>query len=99
MIQQHAVLNLKTAAKECWCLQTLDLSEVYLGLSKHKDIYNLRSMVCYYGQHYLAYVLMPGNTWFMFDDASMQRVGAWADVISKSSAGRTQASVLFYEHE
>lgn len=80
-------------------MQELDLGEVYIGMSQRKHVYHLRSMVCYYGQHYLAFVLMAGNTWFMFDDASMQRVGSWADVITKSALGRTQASVLFFEHE
>ena len=81
------------------CLQTLDLGDVYYGIDKHEHIYHLCSMVCYYGQHYLAFVLMPGDTWFMFDDASMLRVGSWADVINKSTLGRTQASVLFFERE
>lgn len=80
-------------------MQTLDLGDVYDGIEKRKHIYHLRSMVCYYGQHYLAFVLMPGDTWFMFDDASMLRVGSWADVINKSALGRTQASVLFFERE
>ena len=79
--------------------QELDLGDVYLSVPRGKHVYRLRSMVCYYGQHYLAFVLMAGNTWFMFDDASMQRVGYWADVINKSALGRTQASVLFFEHE
>lgn len=90
---------LQQAHLRVWCLQTLDLGEVYDGVPECKHIYHLRSMVCYYGQHYLAYVLMPGDTWFMFDDASMLRVGSWADVINKSALGRTQASVLFFEHE
>jgi len=80
-------------------LQELDLGDVYLHVPQHKHIYHIRSMVCYYGQHYLAFVLMPDNIWFMFDDASMQRVGDWASVIAKCAAGRTQASVLFFEQK
>ena len=32
-------------------MQTLDLGGVYDGLCKHRQMYNLRSLVCYYGQH------------------------------------------------
>lgn len=31
---------------------------VYNGMAKH--VYHLRSMMFCYGQHYLAYVLLPG---------------------------------------
>ena len=60
--------------------------------------YRLRSMVCYYGQHYQALVLVPdAGGWLMFDDTRVSRVGAWADVRRKCEAGRIQPSVLFYE--
>ena len=60
--------------------------------------YALRSMVCYYGQHYQALVLVPeAGGWLMFDDTRVSRVGSWADVRRKCEAGRIQPSVLFYE--
>ena len=80
------------------CLQKLDLGDVYEQVPSRQHIYHIRSMVCYYGQHYLAFVLMPDNIWCMFDDASMQQVGTWANVVNKCAVGRTQASVLFFEH-
>ena len=55
-------------------------------------------MVCYYGQHYIAFVLMTDGLWYVFDDAHVLPVGDWNDVISKCELGRIQASVLFYEH-
>ena len=54
-------------------------------------------MVCYYGQHYMAVVLMSDSTWYSFDDATVLRVGAWPDVVHKCVTGRIQPSVLFYE--
>jgi len=64
-------------------------------LSRH---YRLRSMVCYYGQHYQALILVPeAGGWLMFDDTRVTRVGSWADVKQKCEAGRIQPSVLFYE--
>ena len=60
-------------------------------------MYRLRAMVCYYGQHYSAFVLAPETGgWLLFDDASVSRVGGWPDVLVKCQAGRIQPSVLFY---
>ena len=43
-------------------------------------------------------MLVPeAGGWLMFDDASVSRVGAWADVRRQCEAGRIQPSVLFYE--
>ena len=75
------------------------MREVYSGeAAQHR--YRLRSMACYYGSHYSAFVLMPlpaGLRWVMFDDESVSLVGGWQDVIVKCEAGRIQPSVLFYE--
>jgi ubiquitin C-terminal hydrolase len=76
----------------------VDLGEVYQGAERGAHRYRLRSMVCYYGQHYQALVLVPeAGGWLMFDDTRVTRVGAWADVRRKCEAGRIQPSVLFYE--
>lgn len=37
----------------------LDLGEVYRGLPPGPHLYRLRSLVCYYGEHYFAFVLLP----------------------------------------
>ena len=76
----------------------MDLGEVYQGVDRGVHRYALRSMVCYYGQHYQALVLVPeAGGWLMFDDTRVTRVGSWADVRRKCEAGRIQPSVLFYE--
>jgi ubiquitin C-terminal hydrolase len=76
----------------------VDLSEFYNGVAPGAVHYRLRSMVCYYGQHYLAFAWAHDlAAWLMFDDANVSRVGAWADVRRKCEAGRIQPSVLFYE--
>ena len=76
----------------------LDLAEVYAGLPEQEHMYHLRSMVCYYGQHYFAYVLTPEGRWLMLDDCTVVHVGNWAEVVSRCALGRAQASVLFFEH-
>ncbi|EFN57334.1 hypothetical protein CHLNCDRAFT_21625 [Chlorella variabilis] len=78
--------------------EEVDLGEVYQGVQPGLFRYRLRSMVCYYGQHYQAMVLVPdAGGWLMFDDSRVSGVGGWADVRHKCKAGRIQPSVLFYE--
>ena len=77
----------------------IDLHEVY-GSEEARHRYRLRSMVCYYGSHYQALVLVPlpgGSSWLLFDDEAVSLIGGWQDVIVKCEAGRIQPSVLFYE--
>ncbi|KAI3434593.1 hypothetical protein D9Q98_002662 [Chlorella vulgaris] len=78
--------------------EEVDLGEVYQGADRGLHRCRLRSMVCYYGQHYQALVLVPeAGGWLMFDDTRVTVVGSWADVRHKCEAGRIQPSVLFYE--
>ena len=71
---------------------------MYGGVPAGTHRYALRSMVCYYGQHYQALVLVPGaGGWLLFDDTRVVRVGSWDSVRRKCEAGRVQPSVLFYE--
>ena len=79
------------------CLQGLDLADVYLGIAHGRFLYHIRSVVCYYGQHYIAFVLMSDSLWYMFDDAHILCIRLWADVVSRCELGRIQASVLFFE--
>ena len=80
-------------------MQELDLADLYAELqpSGHETQYHISSMVCYYGQHYMAFVLMPNGTWHILDDAKVSLVGLWPDIVEKCVLGRIQPSVLFYE--
>ncbi|KAA6426044.1 MAG: hypothetical protein FRX49_03896 [Trebouxia sp. A1-2] len=77
--------------------EVLDLADMYLGIEHEAFVYHIRSMVCYYGQHYIAYVLLSDSLWYMFDDARVLQVGQWTDVVTKCSLGRTQPSIFFFE--
>ncbi|KAL6765004.1 hypothetical protein V8C86DRAFT_1222292 [Haematococcus lacustris] len=60
--------------------------------------YLLRAVVCYFGHHYLAFVLSEElGLWVMFDDADLQLVGGWPDVCRAMLARRMQPSLLMYE--
>ena len=75
-------------------LQDLDIGQIYKA--QEPTPYTLRSMVCYYGEHYHAFVHTAGK-WVMFDDASTSVVGSWDNVKRKCQLGRIQPSVLFFE--
>jgi hypothetical protein len=77
-----------------WSLQDVDIGQVYKALQPTP--YRLRSMVCYYGAHYHAFV-HTSDQWIMFDDASTNVVGSWESVKHKCQLGRIQPSVLFFE--
>lgn len=58
----------------------------------------LRAMVCYYGQHYSAYVQPHGaSSWLCIDDTKQRELGSWADVKAQCVKGRVQPSVLFFD--
>lgn len=69
---------------------------MYEQLHPGRHVYYLHSMVCYYGQHYMAFNLMPDRTWHTFDDARITHIGLWPDVVRKCTEGRIQASIMFY---
>ncbi|KAI7841106.1 hypothetical protein COHA_005331 [Chlorella ohadii] len=80
--------------------ETVDLSQLYANVPGGAR-YRLRSLACYYGRHYSAFVRLPElhDRWVMFDDASASAIGSWADVRRRCEGGRIQPSVLFYEAE
>lgn len=75
-------------------VQEVDIGEIYKALGSKE--YRLHSMVCYYGEHYHAFVHTEGR-WVAFDDATLNHVGGWEDVAKKCILGRIQPSLLFYE--
>jgi hypothetical protein len=73
--------------------------------------YELRALACFYGSHYVSFARTdepeadpfgvqgapPEPEWTRFDDASVSRVGRWADVCAACAKGHLQPTVLFYE--
>lgn len=98
-VESTQEITLRKAQLSCVALQTLDLGKVYDGVLTGPHIYRLRSMVCYYGQHYMAYVFMHGARWYLFDDSNIIPVGSWQNVVSRCAQGRAQASLLFFHNQ
>ncbi len=60
--------------------------------------YTLRAVICYFGHHYVAFVLSEElKMWLSFDDADISVVGEWPDVCCSMLARRMQPSLLIYE--
>ncbi|KAJ8753561.1 hypothetical protein K2173_022802 [Erythroxylum novogranatense] len=75
----------------------LDISVLYRGLDP-KNIHNLVSVVCYYGQHYHCFAYnYEHQHWIMYDDKTVKVIGSWADVLSMCERGHLQPQVLFFE--
>ena len=72
----------------------VDLGAIYSGLGEQR--YRLRSMVCFYGAHYNAFV-WSANSWFTFDDCAVSKVGSWRSVVNKCRLGHIQPAVLLFE--
>ncbi len=85
-----------TLSSKFYCLQEVDIGHIYKALGSKE--YRLHSMVCYYGEHYHAFVHTEGR-WVVLDDATLNLVGAWNDVIKKCIMGRIQPSLLFFEEQ
>lgn len=75
----------------------LNLSEVFSSAPNRR--YVLRSVVCYYGLHYLTHIRNPqSQEWITFDDAHVRKISrAWSSVTDKCVSGRYQPAILIYE--
>lgn len=57
-----------------------------------------RSVICYFGHHYQAFVLSEElQQWLLFDDHVIKVVGDWQQVKQAMIKDRLQPSLLFYE--
>eukprot|EP00879_Flechtneria_rotunda_P016093 GHRR01016834.1.p2 GENE.GHRR01016834.1~~GHRR01016834.1.p2 ORF type:complete len:152 (+),score=43.25 GHRR01016834.1:79-534(+) len=96
----------------CWLLQApldsirgtvnalgpaVDLSVVFGDIAAGPS-YQLRSVICYFGHHYQAFVLSEElHQWLLFDDHVIKVVGDWQQVKQAMVSSRLQPSLLFYE--
>lgn len=79
-------------------MQELNLSDLYFGLQGMPSTYRLRSVVCYRGMHYHAFVRQGDSArWIDVSDSTFSPAGSWADCKAKCASGRSQPSLLFYE--
>ncbi|XP_052304578.1 uncharacterized protein LOC7467868 isoform X3 [Populus trichocarpa] len=75
----------------------LDIGVVYQGLGPGKK-YCLVSLVCYHHQHYVCFSYSHEHKrWTMFNDANVEVVGCWDDLLSKCSHEQFQPQILFFE--
>jgi len=62
-------------------------------------VLSCRSVICYFGHHYQAFVLSEElQQWLLFDDHVIKLVGDWQQVKAAMVADRLQPSLLFYEN-
>lgn len=63
------------------------------------DAYILRSMICYYGKHYAAFIFdQQTKKWMYCDDEIVRQVGStWDDVLTQCESGKWQPQLLVFE--
>jgi len=87
------LINALSAVHSANChfgVQTVDVAEVFVGGIPGHYLYNLNSMVCYYGLHYQAFVKDgESGVWQMFDDTTASEVST---VYMKRGGGGVYAS-------
>jgi hypothetical protein len=81
----------------------INLKSLYNGLENEATAlceFTLRSLVCYYGSHYMAYALdAEQGGWLYFDDLTMRVVGGWEDVLANCKKGRQMPVVLVFQNQ
>lgn len=75
----------------------LNLSDIFHSAPSQK--YTLRSVVCYYGLHYLTHIrVLPSQEWITFDDVRVKKISSeWQAVTEKCVSGHYQPFVLIFE--
>jgi hypothetical protein len=85
---------------------TLRPSRIYggsraAGLLAEDAVFELRSLVCYYGSHYECFCRPQDGAgpWTRFDDSNVNIVGdgGWEALCRAAAKGHLQGTVLFYE--
>jgi hypothetical protein len=86
----------------------LRLSRIYgdsrvAGLLAEDAVFELRSLVCYYGSHYECFCRPQDGAgpWTRFDDSNVNIVGdgGWEALKRNAAKGHLQGTVLFYERQ
>lgn len=80
---------------------TLKLDEIYRMAENagkaHRNKYYLRAMVCFYGNHYIAYCYNRLlNSWIYFNDSSVRNMGSWSEAKLNAVEGNHMPLILFY---
>jgi hypothetical protein len=70
-------------------------SNVAVGLHARAR-YNLASLICSYGNHYMALVRQAAGSFVLYDDHKVSPVGDWQAVSAKFQKGLIQPVMLFY---
>ena len=68
-----------------------------LFITKQPDFcYNLHSIVCFVGKHYLVFIL-KGDTWTLFNDAVIKRYFTWNQLVDYCLDTKSLPTLLTFE--
>eukprot|EP00300_Choanocystis_sp_HF-7_P010626 c17047_g1_i4.p1 GENE.c17047_g1_i4~~c17047_g1_i4.p1 ORF type:complete len:357 (-),score=53.87 c17047_g1_i4:26-1096(-) len=72
----------------------LPLNMVFGGAESTRS-YSVFAMVCFYGRHYVAFVISSG-LWTLVDDTHIRTIGIWRDLVAEIRAARYQPVLMLY---
>eukprot|EP00123_Amoebidium_parasiticum_P013187 comp21817_c0_seq1/m.31082 comp21817_c0_seq1/g.31082 ORF comp21817_c0_seq1/g.31082 comp21817_c0_seq1/m.31082 type:complete len:619 (-) comp21817_c0_seq1:111-1967(-) len=77
----------------------IDLDKIFPSPSGQPWPMMCDGVICYYGQHYVAFSYNSiKRSWIMFDDINVREVGpSWQDLMTSCRRNKYQPAVLFYQ--
>ncbi len=86
-------------------MQIINFFQTLTGNLKIKDLfmsnytdfsYNLHSIVCFVGKHYLVFIL-KGDTWTLFNDGNIKRYFTWNQLVDYCLDTKSLPTLLTFE--
>ena len=75
----------------------VDLSMFYEAASKATQSFTIQALICFYGNHYVAFVFsFEIDAWLQLNDSTICKVGTWGDVLKALMEGHLQPQLMFY---
>jgi ubiquitin C-terminal hydrolase len=59
--------------------------------------YMLKALVCFYGHHYVVYVMTKADDWMRYNDKQSHRLSTFQDVKENMISGHQQPAFLLYQ--
>lgn len=65
-------------------------------------LYFFKGMICFYRKHYFSYHRdfrseLPGDSWYLYDDNIVRKIGDWDDVLTQCIDGEYRPVLLIFE--
>ncbi len=79
----------------------MNLADLFLAPGPQRASYRLRSMACFYGNHWTVFVRSHhvNDKWITVDDEKASVSDGFSSIVNKCARGKQRPAVLFLERE